>query len=429
MTHRDERLPASIDGVPFYFKSWSTEPGRRTHVHEFYGSDTPYVEDLGKAAYRISGDIFVIGPDYHKTRDKLRAVFESPGPYRLTDPYGRGQIMVRLASVPRFEESIQRDGMMQIGSLSLVEAGNATPTVGVVTRGRVTELSGIALEVLALNTSFSLKGAVPGLLSTVQTSAIDRIRLSIMAGFNAASSLLRKLNGRIDGALGKVTSTAAAIDRFDEQIDDLMNTPRAAMSALHAMMWSIMGVVKSFKAITISIDVEDPEWPVIETAMEVIRGSALFNTAPVDAPYVPEGPQRAIEAAAHHEITLQMRAAGAIAGADMASGLSYTSGLHALAMKDQLEESFAAVLSDPTLHPDTYEAIAAVKSTTSTWLIEQAAKLPDVETIRLGAVTPGIVLAWHLYQDPTRANEIARRNGVEHSGFMPPLVDLEVLSV
>ena len=107
MTHRDERLPASIDGVPFYFKSWSTEPGRRTHVHEFYGSDTPYVEDLGKAAYRISGDIFVIGPDYHKTRDKLRAVFESPGPYRLTDPYGRGQIMVRLASVPRFEESIQ----------------------------------------------------------------------------------------------------------------------------------------------------------------------------------------------------------------------------------------------------------------------------------------------------------------------------------
>ncbi len=429
MTHRDDRLFGEIDGVPFYFKRWSTEPGRRTHTHEFYGSDVPYVEDLGKAAYRLNADIFLIGPDYNKERDKLRAVFESPGPYRLVDPY-RGPIMVRQASVPKLDESIDKDGMVQIGSLSLVEAGNAEPQIYIVSKGKLTALAGIALEALALNTKFSIKGAIPGVPSTSQTLGIDGVLASIMAGLNAASSLLRTLNGRIDGQLGKITQLSAALDRFDEQLDDLINTPQALMSALNGLVDSTLGVLKTFKSLkkTKTLEVEEPEWPVVETAANVIMAAAIFETAPVDLAYVPEGPQRAIERAAHHEITLQTRAAGVISGADVAGSLSYSSGGQALAMLDLLADGFNTVLSDPTLHPETYEAIAALRSTTTTFLLDQAAKLPRVETLVLPAVTPGLVLAWHLYGDPARAREIARRNGIDHCGFIPAHVSLEVLA-
>jgi prophage DNA circulation protein len=111
----------------------------------------------------------------------------------------------------------------------------------------------------------------------------------------------------------------------------------------------------------------------------------------------------------------------------MAASLPYSSSLQATKMVEQLTESFE-VLSDPTLHPQTYAAMSELLSTTVVFLLDQASRLPDIEIVNLPAVMPGLVLAWEYYEDPERGNEIARRNGIECAGFIPARVDLEVLS-
>lgn len=57
----------------------------------------------------------------------------------------------------------------------------------------------------------------------------------------------------------------------------------------------------------------------------------------------------------------------------------------------------------------------------------RSSDLPGVETFELTETKPALVIAYSLYADATRSDEITTRNRVVHSGFVPPQT-LEVLA-
>jgi prophage DNA circulation protein len=66
--------------VPFAVRRSDAQVGRRTVQHEYPQRDTPFAEDMGRAARRFSLDAYVLGPDYDQARDRLIDALEARGP-------------------------------------------------------------------------------------------------------------------------------------------------------------------------------------------------------------------------------------------------------------------------------------------------------------------------------------------------------------
>ena len=102
MTHwRDKYLQASFRGVEYWVKT-ATEPnlGRRVKVHLFPKSDDPLPEDLGAKERILSLSIRIVGTDYFKQRDELKAALSKKGSGRFIHPYmGEFTVVILSANV------------------------------------------------------------------------------------------------------------------------------------------------------------------------------------------------------------------------------------------------------------------------------------------------------------------------------------------
>lgn len=120
MAWRDKLQPASFRGVPFFVDGDDATFGRRTVVHEYPQRDKPWAEDMGRATREYSLQAFVVGPDYMAARDKLLQAIEQPGAGQLVHPF-YGQLVV---SIKDFRVSHRReDGGMAAFQITFVEAG------------------------------------------------------------------------------------------------------------------------------------------------------------------------------------------------------------------------------------------------------------------------------------------------------------------
>ena len=55
-------------------------------------------------------------------------------------------------------------------------------------------------------------------------------------------------------------------------------------------------------------------------------------------------------------------------------------------------------------------------------------ELPRTRTIQMPDKIPSLVLAYDLYEDLSRADEIVKKNKIQHPAFVPANTDLKVLS-
>ena len=123
MSWRDRLLPASFRGARFHVRQHNRTGGRRLAVHEYPGEDEPYTEDLGRRAAGFQVNGYVIGDDYHETRDALVRACLEPGPGTLVHPY-LGTLRVACEDVSDSERS--DEGRMARITMRFVEAGRNT---------------------------------------------------------------------------------------------------------------------------------------------------------------------------------------------------------------------------------------------------------------------------------------------------------------
>jgi prophage DNA circulation protein len=56
------------------------------------------------------------------------------------------------------------------------------------------------------------------------------------------------------------------------------------------------------------------------------------------------------------------------------------------------------------------------------WITQTIANLAPVITVESNVQRPALDLAWILYADPTRADELVARNNVRNPFFMPQVI-------
>ena len=61
------------------------------------------------------------------------------------------------------------------------------------------------------------------------------------------------------------------------------------------------------------------------------------------------------------------------------------------------------------------------------YVLAESATASRLTTYTPGTTLPAVVLAYDLYEDASRSDELVRRNGLSHPGFVPP-EPLKVLS-
>ncbi len=440
MTWFETLSRASLRGVPFAVLGTDARVGRRNSVHEYPYRDTVWVEDLGRGARRIGITGFLIsnsrvygGGDVRAQRDRMIAAVEAAGEPELVHPT-LGRMTVSVMSMS-FAERWDHGGYIEL-QLDLVEAGIRTfPSVVVSTPDQV-EAAATKLDT-ATGTAFvrrmraplSLGGSISGMVEQVTRDYAGQIRAIAGDATNlfGLSSLLpgnfgrywgggsiAALSGHRVGLLGGLNTFRQLVEVATGARSDIglaatvlegaaaglgLSTSADFVLTAQALLGSLLAAVSNPRD---GVRVTHRAWdfhPARSTTSSAIglarrtaqsatgdafRRSALAALARASAAWQP---------ASYDEAVFVRRLI-----ADAYDSEIVTAG-------DQAEDDAYTALSD---------ARAAVVTDIST----RAADLARMVPVRTTLPMPSLALAYRLYQDPARAEELAAEAGSPHPAFL-----------
>ena len=402
---RDNLLPASFRGVPFFVEGHEKDGGRNTQTHQFPGRDEPYVEDFGRTArvWRIRA--YVIGDDYFAKRNALEAALEEEGPGELVHPYlGR----IPSAAAPRHslaEES--RRGRYARFTITFAESGaNSYPSSQGV-RARALASAG-ARNDAAAETAFGAGFQVEAKPAFVFDGARD-----FVGGFlqDLRSEILNSA-----AAADPVFSALRDIDATIGDLGDLIRTPFDLAARARSAIGGFAQLLPAGRAALAPL-LRLSDWGDADTTL---------STATPSRVRIADNRTEAIRL--FRRLSLS-QAASHLAAAPAPGALPFASLDGALAARDEVLVAIDAEISvagDRGEH-ETFTALTDLRVETIRFVNEDAASLPRLRSWTPPVTMPVTAIAYRLYDDAGRADETANRNRVRHPGFVAGGETLQVL--
>lgn len=397
MTWRATVLPGSWRGVPFEVESHEHSGGRRGPLHEYALRDNPWFEDMGRKARSFTVDAFVVGENYHLTRQAMLDACEQPGPGVLVHPYLGTRTVV--CTDFRLSERIG-EGRMCRFSLTFVEAGQQLFPSGFTDFPyQVGNLAGLASlaavgDFVANYQAAGLPGYVFDSVAGVAGRFIDSL-----TGFTGAESVIRFAGAYLDDLQGLMrspqdfgTRTAGLVETLR---DSAMASPRDTAGA--SLVQPQLAQLSAFSA-----------------ADEVGRVNQITPTRVAEA-----GNMSAFAALVRNTaLAAEARTVPALTFDSYDAATSYSRGF-----VNRVDDVLLGGASEQAELPFTQMA-ALITNDLST----RAGALPRLQRITLQDTRPSLVLANDLYGDATRSTDITARNAVRNPSFMPTGRPLEVLN-
>ncbi len=381
MAWNDFLRSASFRGIPFYVDSSTAQFGRKTIEHEFPGKDISTMEDQGKATPRFSIEAFVVGDTYKFLKDALISACEKEGAGTLIHPY-YGKKKVYVNGVISVSESTQNGGMASI-SISFSEAEKPMFPLSV------------------LNTIVSLVAKIAVAFEALKSKFNDVFNL-----FQQPSAIIEAVQGAMSEAISMIDSAFTSIkqiDGFGVSLNNLRALMEASSSALQPSASEISEAVVEIFSYG-------------ETTESVTEKLELIDFKKDDG---------VIEA--NEKAFLEMIQEAAIIGAvQSVPNITFTNTQESENMISQLNNAFEDIMNraDDVMYYELHDLQAAVVED----IEQRSINLPDVLTIQIPKALPSLFIAYDRYEDIDRAEEIVKKNHIKHPGFVPGLVDLEVLS-
>jgi prophage DNA circulation protein len=407
---RSQLQPAKFRDAPFFVKSAETEEGRRGVLHEYPQREEGFVEDMGKKAGEFTLEAIVIGPDYFKARDALRAALKTPGPGELVHPT-LGRLNVALTAPVRFvEELVDAGGMCRFTLRFTETADNIEPAARTDTAAEVEAAADDAA--LAVADEFILDFSIDGLpefavldaqaLLGEALGAVNGARAGLLPDLSVAGAFVAELNrvsASLSGLIGMPGALAGQVMGLVAGLSGAISRPLSALSALQKL-FGYQSATPRPPSTTPTRQAQAANRAAIET---LIERAAVIEAARVSA-----------------VVEFQ--------GSSVATGAAPTPYPVAAALRETLAnalEDAAASAGMPAYHAMMNLRAAVVRDITT-----RGADLPRLATLSLPATLPALVAAYRAFGDARRAGEIVARNPgiVRHPGFVPGGVALEVLA-
>jgi len=380
--------PASFRGVRFVAIEVGTGGGRRVVVDEYPLRDTPSTQDLGRAArkWTLRGVLVSSRPDvlaYEQQR--LRDAFDAEGPGTLVHPRD-GALQVQCTE---YELLFDAETVNKIEfSASFVEAGTVFAPVP---PPRLRAPSWGDLLRAAVRTAYAIRGAILSAKRKVTRLLVGSLRERLQAFVG--------LIGQFTGV--NVADFEYAINVAFDAIDTIQDDVAGFADAWSSVMEQVRGS-GSYRAQTVNAEIVRKATFASWESSTADHAALVAAGAPADSI---EAARVLVEADAMMYATALADTAEAAAQADYAT---YDDAAAVLSVLGEAVAGIGDILPDAQVesesmivHGDLIEAIR-----------QAALDLPRLRTLTLPGVASALPLAFDLYGDPDRADDIVSRNGI-----------------
>lgn len=395
MSWLDNLRPASFRGVPFYVETTKKTLGRRVVVHEFPNRETPFTQDMGRVAYAWSLEGHVLGTDYDVAKAKLAEAFNKYGPGELVHPYD-GLQMVQVGAV-EFSEST-REGAILYFSATIYEAGS-----------------------LEFPKSINDKASILG-------EAADNALANAKAEFDSKFSIAGLPGFAVDSARAKIAAAQKAYDSATKGISDISNAAAQLAFSTRSLVAETNDLLKSPSKL--SQRLLDSFTLLKDTISNArIQTDALmsfFDFGSDDVGGSQSTPVRTQEAVNKDTFNNLMRTAAAVNAAVTAQQSQFETFQDADEVRDQITEVIEEQIRTSG-DSDLYQSLIDVQAALISAVPDEDADLPNLKQVTTEDVTTSLHLAYELFEDKRKEDDIIKRNEIKHPGFIPQGQVLEVL--
>ncbi len=414
MAWRDNYRAATFRGVAFFVDTADSSHGRRQAVHEAAQRDIPYTEDLGRKAREFGITGYLLGKEYDVAREELIKACEQAGSGVLVHPY-RGELTVVCRGLS-VGESADEGGKCTV-SMTFLEAGEASyPSAKVDSVNAISAKAGEVSEAGKENfvSDFLTKG-YPSFVAEAATSQIKGLSDFLSSPEFIVSSDIQAVSdyyGKVKGIGSDAFKLIQTPFEFAGQVVDAISSIRSAFGG------GSFGMLMSLYNQYFSGSSDTP------SSRTPSRQQVVKNTNAVSALVR----QTAIAEAAIAAVVTQTTEAVSNGGNKTTSGpTQYDSYEAAIAVRtelsDRLDEEGEMTSSDVV-----YVAVTDLRTA-----VVQAVPDPEQDLPRLAAFAPrqtlpSLVVAYQLYGDASRAEDIVLRNDPRRPGFLIGGQKLEVLA-
>lgn len=385
---RRELRPASFRGVPFEVFAHTREGGQRGPDHEYPQSSRAAPEDLGSRVNRFSFEAFVIGPDYHDQAARLIAALES-GAGELVHPrWGAFRAICRTWTE---SESLDDGGMARFSLAFTRDQSDVSGLSAVATAADAVQVVRVSLKTEIKN-RFAERFTVTG-QQIAAGSVFDRALVDVA---QQTKRVRAAVSSPLSGVLADIDSLLVVLDEIDDTSATLVNSPSTLadklVEAVEAVTEvSILRVLTDDRAEN-KLDGTTP--PSDLTELQVLSNAdALANV--VQRTALVELAARAVD-------------------------FPFVSFEDAVELRDDIDDRVRVEEGLDDVSYAEYYLLVDLRIELINDLTEKAASLATVRTITVDRMTSALELAWQLYGDASRAEEIIDRNRTPHGGFMAP---------
>ncbi|MDB5604105.1 MAG: circularization family protein [Bradyrhizobium sp.] len=435
LSYQEQLRPASFRQMPFVSLGGESGFGRRNAVHEYPKRDTPWIEDLGRAARRFQVIGYLVGDDVIQRRDVMIQMCETKDDGELIHAtLGRRTVSILdFRTIERWDKGryfeLQFDFMeagQQLFPTSASSSSNAISSA--ISALGLSAAADFASRVLtAIAKGASVVGMAVSTALTWYTNAKNLV--------GDARNLVRlvfALPGNFGRFAGSATvptfskyqgppTQAAGVTTADLIAQATVN--RAAVSSAAVSLGSAATGLDASSTAAFATAAQNLASAVLAAAPDPADGlrllAELANFYPAAATTnSPIGTGMATMQAACGDL---FRRAALATLAQASSTYQPTSADDAMSTRNTVTTLLDAeiLVAGDQGEDQTYEALRALREAVVQDLNTRGAGLASITTISLKGSMPALVLANQLYRDASRADEIVAQGSPIHPAFMP----------
>jgi prophage DNA circulation protein len=400
MTWRENLRQASFRNIPFKVDTAETSGGRRIVTHEYPNRNTPYSENLGRKAREYQIQAYVIGDNYQDLRDRLLDAIELRSePGVLVHPtLGTLKVLCKDYRL-RYDN---HEGGLEYFDLTFVEAGeNVNPD----TRQFTAE---------------AVKGAADEAVNEIKSVFAAIVTPNGLPEFVAGDILLDS-----EDLADQVTLAAGIGARDPEQTAVLLEDVITFRNDLPEFIQEPATLADTVAGLILRVR---QVYPSAMTAYRAFRNLLAFGD---NLPTIPQTTTTRRQQAANREAFVSLVRQASLAGmAQSITAIDFDSYDSAVAVRDEftdfLDREIIALGS--TDFDRAFQQMETLRTAVVQEVTQRAANLERIKTLTLASTLPALVVAYDLYEDAARDDEIVKRNRIPHPGFLPPGTPLQVLT-
>ena len=431
----EQLRPASFRGMQFVSLGGASSFGRRNELHEYPKRDTPWSEDLGRAARRFQVTGYLVGDDVIQKRDIMIRMVETQDSGELIhSTYGRRTVSVmNFTVIERWDK-----GRYFELHFDFVESGESVfPSAASAT----TSLIASAVSTLGLSAAADFASNV---LSTFAYGAavVGMAVSTALTWYTTAKNLVGDARNLVDlvfdlpGSFGRFagSATVPTFSKYPRAPPPSSSVPpdplivqatqaRTGVTTASQMLADAASSLDASSTDAFATAAQGVASAVLAATADPSNGMRLLSSLADFQPSVPTtssviGTGMATMQSACGDL-FRRAAIGAVASA--ASTYEPTSADDAAAVRDTVTALIDSEIEIAGNQGEdgTYGALRSLRAAVIQDLNSRGAGLAAIETFTMKANLPALVVAQRLYRDAGRADELVAQANPVHPAFMP----------